>query len=90
MMPVSGERSAAAQESAGSRRRAAAPSISSSPSTPLARPWAWSAASPATSLSCVATMSLPHLRCGTPWEAQNSYSSRRLGTHSRARAEPVG
>jgi len=39
MMPVSGERSAAVQESAGSSRRAAAPSISSSPSTPLARPW---------------------------------------------------
>ena len=57
--------------------RAAAPSIIAKPSTPLASPCLRIASIFATSASSVATISLPHLRCGTPCEAQNSYISRR-------------
>ena len=71
-MPVSGECSAATQASAGSIARAAAPSIMAKPSTPLALPCLRMASILATSASSVATISLPHLRCGTPCEAQNS------------------
>ena len=76
-MPVSGECSAATQCTCGSMARAAAPSIMAKPSTPLISPCLRIAVIFATSASSVATISLPHLRCGTPWEAQNSYISRR-------------
>ena len=76
-MPVSGECSAATQASSGSMARAAAPSSIAKPSTPLAWPCLRIASIFATSASSVATISLPHLRCGTPCEAQNAYISRR-------------
>ena len=62
----------ATQASAGSSLLAAAPSMSSTPSTPLICACLRIASSRSISSSLVATTSLPHLRCGTPWEAQNS------------------
>ena len=90
MIPVSGECSAATQFRAGSMARAAAPSIMVKPSTPLIAPCLRIASTLATSVSSVATISLPHLRCGTPCEAQNSYSMRRPRTQCRARNVSVG
>ncbi len=71
-MPVSGDQSAAVQVSAGSASRAAAPVSISSPSTPFFSPSDAICSILAVSASLVATISLPHLRCGTPWLSQKA------------------
>ena len=69
-MPVSGECTAAIAESSGSMARSSLPPTSASPSTSLARPCWWMPSIFARSRSFVATMSLPHFLCGTPWLSQ--------------------
>ena len=68
----SGDHRAAAACTAGSRACDEARSTSSSPSTPFASPWRMSASSARNSSSSCATISLPHLTCGTSCVAQNS------------------
>ena len=58
MMPVEGDSNAATQFSSGSIARAALPPISSSPSTPLAKPCAWIVSIRARSASLVAKLGL--------------------------------
>ena len=90
MMPVSAESSAATQLSAGSIARAALPPRNSSPSTPLISPCLAMPSILAVCFSSTATISLPTFLCGTPCEAQKSYSMRRPCTQCFARCEPVG
>ena len=90
MIPVSADSSAAVQLSAGSIARAALPPRNSSPSTPLISPCLAMPSILAFCFSSTATISLPTLRCGTPCEAQKSYSKRRPCTQCFARSEPVG
>ena len=54
------------------------------PSTPFASARRLMPASNASSSALVATISLPQLRCGTPFSWQYAYSARRPATQNRA------
>lgn len=69
-MPVSGDSSAAVQESAGSSALASAALSMVRPSTSLIFPCAPICSSLAVSASLVATISLPTFLCATPCESQ--------------------
>jgi len=64
-MPVSGDHSAATQDTAGSSARAWA-AVRTSSATPFAAALARRASSASASAASVATISLPTLRVGTP------------------------